>query len=115
MCALAHDVASGDSRSMVSQHRASKRQQFAHAWISHAIVDLLALTPRLDESTPAQASQVRGDTTLWRVYGLDQCPHAAFARWRGDQQLQQADASRVTQGAEETRVQISRLLRLLRR
>src|SRR5258708_39126701 len=88
----ADHAAAGDLDRVVVQHGAPQRQQFAHTWIGHAVVDLFPFAPGLHETAPAQTPEMGRDTTLRGVYGGYQLAHTALASGCLGQQLQEADA-----------------------
>jgi hypothetical protein len=99
----AKHTTAGNAGSMVAKDAVPQLEQIADAGISNAIVDLLTVTARVHESTPAEAPQVRRDATLGYVERLHEFADTALSIGRIKQEREETQARRVAKHPEETR------------
>ena len=72
LSSLADDATRGNPGGIIANHGSTYCQEIAYPWIRDPVVCVLARASRLDETTPAQAAQVRRDAALRNANCLDE-------------------------------------------
>src|SRR5690625_409394 len=90
--------ASFDALRDVCKELFSKAEQFAHAGIASAVVDVASLARALDEAALLEARQVVRDVRLTQTRRFDDVTNAESARV---ERLQDGEAAWISQPAEE--------------